>query len=120
MKTNLKANLAAPGDLPNLGELRAEIDRIDDSMLDLLEQRYAVVRRVTEAKAGETSSTLPVRPLRERRIVERLSARSHLVPTEDIAHIWRAILALSARSQRNYKVIPEGTHCGLGERRWHP
>lgn len=114
MKTNLQVNLAppiaggtlaAPGDLPNLAELRAEIDRIDDAMLDLLEQRYAVVRRVTEAKAGETSTTLPVRPLRERRIVERLAARSHLVPTEDIAHIWRAVLALSARSQRNYKVI---------------
>ncbi|MGI8931359.1 MAG: 3-deoxy-7-phosphoheptulonate synthase [Sphingomicrobium sp.] len=102
--------------LPALNVLRGEIDRIDDQILDLLEQRYAVVRRVSRAKAGDTATALPVRPRRERHIVERLSARAIDVPAEDVAHIWRSILSLSARSQRAYRITlwsPEPARAAL-------
>ncbi|MEO5971873.1 MAG: 3-deoxy-7-phosphoheptulonate synthase [Sphingomicrobium sp.] len=102
MKHNL--NTIVTPILPALNVLRGEIDRIDDQILDLLEQRYAVVRRVSRAKAGDTATALPVRPRRERHIFERLSARAIHVPAEDVAHIWRSILSLSARSQRAYRI----------------
>ncbi len=102
MKHQLSTNVTPI--LPALSALRDEIDRIDDQILDLLEQRYAVVRRVSLAKAGETPAALPLRPRREHNIVKRLSARAIHVPTDDVAHIWRSILSLSARSQRAYRL----------------
>ncbi len=91
--------------VPALGVLRAEIDRIDDQILDLLERRYAVIGRVARAKAGDSTRFLPVRPVRERQIVERLSAKASRVPAADVAQIWRSILSLSARFQRDYRII---------------
>ena len=102
--------------LPTLETLRGEIDLIDDAILDLLEQRYAVTRRVSRAKASR--NILPIRPQRERAILERLSAQATQVPSDDIAHIWRSILTLSARSQKAYRVMlwsPEDTRIALAE-----
>ena len=102
--------------VPALDVLRGEIDRIDDQILDLLEQRYAMVSRVSRAKASGSATVLPIRPLRERQIVERLSARASQVPAVDVTHIWRAILSLSAQSQRSYRIIlwsPEKTRGAL-------
>ena len=114
MKHNL--NHVVTPILPTLDTLRGEIDSIDDAILDLLEQRYAVTQRVSRAKASESADTLPVRPEREREILDRLSARALHVPRDDIAQVWRSILSLSARSQRAYRVMlwsPEGTRVAL-------
>ena len=102
--------------LPALDALRGEIDSIDDAILDLLEHRYAVTRRVARAKAIAGSNGLPIRPQRERAILERLSAKATRVPFSDIAHIWQSILTLSARSQKAYRVIlwsPQNTRVAL-------
>ena len=102
--------------LPTLDALRGQIDSIDDAILDLLEQRYAVTQRVARAKATAGSNSLPIRPQRERAILKRLSIRATQVPADNIAHIWRAILTLSARSQKAYRIVlwsPEGTRIAL-------
>lgn len=114
MKHNL--NHVVTPILPTLDTLRGEIDSIDDAILDLLEQRYAVTQRVSRAKASPSADTLPIRPEREREILERLSARAVHMPPDDIAQIWRSIFSLSARSQRAYRVMlwsPEGTRVAL-------
>lgn len=114
MKHNL--NQIVTPIVPALETLRREIDSIDDAILDLLEQRYAVTQRVSRAKAGQSADTLPIRPGREREILERLSARAVQLPPDDIAQVWRSILSLSARSQRAYRVMlwsPEGTRVAL-------
>jgi len=103
MKSNL--NSVVTPIVPALEILRGEIDRIDDQILHLLEQRYAVIGRVSRAKAGDSVQFLPVRPVRERRIIERLSAKSSRVPVADVAHIWRSILSLSGQFQRQYQII---------------
>jgi 3-deoxy-7-phosphoheptulonate synthase len=104
--------------LPSLDALRRQIDSIDDDLLDLIERRYAVTRQVARAKAESAHDCLPVRPTRERIIVERLSARARLVPQEDVAILWRSILALSSRSQRAYRVTlwsPEPARAALAQ-----
>lgn len=103
MKSNL--NTVVTPIVPTLDVLRGEIDRIDDQILDLLERRYEVVARVSRAKAGDRALVLPVRPMRERHIIDRLSTRASRVPAADVAHIWRSILSLSAQSQRAYRLI---------------
>lgn len=102
--------------IPTLDALRGEIDLIDDAILDLLEQRYAMTQRVSRSKAMASGNVLPIRPQREREILARLSARATRVPPKDIAHIWRSILTLSARSQRPYRVMlwsPEDSRVAL-------
>ncbi|WP_426265971.1 prephenate dehydratase domain-containing protein [Sphingomonas sp. LHG3443-2] len=96
--------------------LRGEIDRIDDQILGLLEQRYRQVSRIARVKDVSTSHTLAMRPAREQRIVERLSAKARHVPADDIGQIWRSMMALSARHQRPYRVLlwgPEGARTAL-------
>ena len=88
--------------------LRKDIDWIDDQILDLLEQRYAVVKRVAWAKTEQAEQALAIRPRRETDILERLSGRAIHVPADDVARIWRAILSLSAHHQRSYRVIVSG------------
>lgn len=89
---------------PVLDVLRRDIDWIDDQILDLLEQRYAVVKRVAWAKNRDAEQALAIRPEREAAILERLSARAIHVPAEDVGQIWRSILSLSARHQRAYRI----------------
>jgi chorismate mutase len=75
-----------PGGLP---ALRAELDRIDDTLHDLLMQRAKVVEHV--ARAGKRSA---FRPGREASIVRRLVARHHgSLPVQTIFRMWREMLA---------------------------
>ena len=81
-----------PADLPtHLGDLRTEIDRIDDTLHDLLMRRAQVVERV--AALGRIGK-IPFRPGREAAIIRRLLARhtGHL-PRHAIVRLWREMYA---------------------------
>ncbi|GAA3995537.1 3-deoxy-7-phosphoheptulonate synthase [Sphingomonas humi] len=93
---------------PVLDVLRRDIDWIDDQILDLLEQRYAVVKRVAWAKTRDGDQALAIRPEREASILDRLTARAIHVPLGDVTQIWRSILSLSAHHQRAYRVLAVG------------
>ena len=57
----------------NLQHFRAEIDRIDDDILQLLERRMEIVKRIGKEKL---QSKAPIyRPEREKEIIERLNAK---------------------------------------------
>ncbi len=111
---NIRRNVSPIASAINV--LRGEIDRIDDQILGLLEQRYRQVSRIARVKDVGTSRTLAMRPAREHRIVERLSAKARHVPGDDIGQIWRSVMALSARHQRPYRVLlwgPESARSAL-------
>ncbi|UUR08359.1 3-deoxy-7-phosphoheptulonate synthase [Sphingomonas glaciei] len=93
---------------PVLDVLRKDIDWIDDQILDLLEQRYAVVKKVAWAKNRDAEQALALRPAREAAILDRLTARAIHVPQADVAHIWRSILSLSSHHQRAYRILVSG------------
>lgn len=83
---------------PSLAQLRAEIDRIDDELLSLLEHRVAIGRRVAAAKGDATGPYL--RPGREAAILRRLcSAASADLPTATLERIWREILGANLARQ---------------------
>ncbi len=90
-------------DLPTqLGDLRAEIDRIDDSIHDLLMRRARVVERVGElARIGK----VPFRPGREAAIIRRLLARhSGRLPARAIPRVWREIFAASIAIEQRFVI----------------
>lgn len=82
---------------PSLAQLRAEIDGIDDALLELLERRVAIGRRVAAAK-GDASGPF-LRPGREAAILRRLAARTGDVPVPVMERIWREILAANLARQ---------------------
>lgn len=79
----------------SLDDLRQAIDRIDDTMLDLIVQRTAVVEQVGAAKraAGEVEGIF-LRPGREMAILRRLLERhSGAFPKPVAVRMWREMFS---------------------------
>jgi len=80
-----------PARTETLGELRQQLDVIDDQLHELLRRRAEVVERVARdpSKPG-----LKIRPGREASIIRRLLARnSGALPPQAIMRLWREIFA---------------------------
>jgi chorismate mutase / prephenate dehydratase len=85
---------------PPLDHLRAEIDRIDQQILDLLIERSAVVRRIGEVKGDRLDGRPALRPAREAQILRRLAERAGgRFPTAVLVRMWRELVAAHTRLQ---------------------
>ena len=80
----------------NLMRLRAQIDQVDQQILDLLSRRLQIAEKVAEAKPSGASI---FRPYREAQLLARLcaAADSQLQPV--INAVWRAIISASIARQ---------------------
>jgi chorismate mutase / prephenate dehydratase len=86
------------GESRSLTALRAELDRIDDALHDLLMQRAGVVEHV--ARAGKRGA---LRPGREAAIIRRLLARHRGgLPAPTLTRIWRELLAGTTAMQGGF------------------
>jgi chorismate mutase len=87
-----------------LGELRARIDHIDETMHHLLMQRSEVIETLIRVK-GTSDSGQAFRPGREADMMRRLAARHHgLLPLDTVESIWRVMIATFTYVQANYTV----------------
>ena len=85
---------------PPLDNLRAEIDKIDQQILDLLIERSAVVRRIGDVKGDRLDGRSALRPAREAQILRRLAERARgRFPTAVLVRMWRELLAAHTRLQ---------------------
>ena len=92
-----RADGAAP---PDLATLRAELDRIDNAVHDLLTERAGVVELV--ARSGKPAA---FRPGREASIVRRLITRhTGPLPTATVFRIWRELLAGTTSMQGGFSL----------------
>jgi chorismate mutase/prephenate dehydratase len=83
-----------------LAKLRAELDRIDDAVHDLLMQRAKVVEQV--ARSGKPAA---FRPGREASIIRRLVRRHHgSLPPVSLFRIWRELLAGTTAMQGRFSL----------------
>ena len=95
--------MTSPAAEPSLPALRAEIDRLDDALHDLLMQRADVVARLAQSRAK--GSGTPLRPGREALILRRLLARhAGPLPAAALVRLWREIFASSTLMQGNFSV----------------
>lgn len=101
---------ATGGAAPALATLRAELDRIDNSIHDLLLRRAAVVERVaSEGGKGRVA----IRPGREADIVRRLIARhTGKLPKRLLVRWWRELFAATTSMQGSYVVAVCETEAG--------
>jgi chorismate mutase len=87
----------------SLSALRAELDRLDDALHDLLMQRAAVVTRV--AALGAQGKKVPFRPGREADIIRRLLGRHHgPLPRRVLPRLWRELFAATTAMQGNFVI----------------
>ena len=90
-----------------LTAVRAELDRIDDSVHDLLMRRAEVVAHLvssgskqTAARGGQPVRGTALRPGREAAIIRRLLARhTGPLPRQALVRIWRELLAATTAMQ---------------------
>ena len=90
---------------PDIDNLRSEIDRIDDELLLLMEERLCRAADIAASKRNADASQLKLRPARERQVVERLARNSDLISLEGIERVWRELMAASLQSQQVTRLI---------------
>ncbi|MBF0402188.1 MAG: prephenate dehydratase [Magnetococcales bacterium] len=97
----------------SLDELRQAIDRIDDTIHDLLMERTRRVQQVGALKERSGDDTSFYRPEREARIHRRLEARHQGdLPIAALHRIYREIISASLNLERKLTVVylgPEAT-----------
>ncbi len=88
---------------PDLQKLREKIDKIDDTLVDLLNERARIVVEVGNIKKNEKLEFHS--PSREREIIERLTKRNTgPFPEDTLKAVYREILASSLSLERPLKV----------------
>ena len=93
-----------PKDAPNLGELRKDIDRIDETMHRLLIERGEIINRLISVKKTQESGSA-FRPAREADMMRRLVQRHHgILPLDTAESIWRVIIATFTHVQAPFAV----------------
>jgi chorismate mutase / prephenate dehydratase len=95
----------------DLARLRAEIDRVDEALLDRLNERARLVREIGALKQG---AGIPVySAARERDLIATLAARNAgPFPREGVAPVFREIVSATRSLERRLRVAylgPEGT-----------
>jgi chorismate mutase len=93
-----------PADAPSLGELRKEIDRIDEAMHRLLMERGEIINRLIATKRTQESASA-FRPAREADMMRRLVQRHRgILPLDTAESIWRVIIATFTHVQAPFSV----------------
>jgi chorismate mutase len=96
---------------PSLSQLRSEIDRIDDSIHDLIRRRALVVEEIRRAKGRDN---IFLRPGREAAILRRLMNRHDGgFPLPSLVRMWRELMSGFLNLQQDIQVVA----CGGGAER---
>jgi chorismate mutase len=96
--------MTKPPQAPALDDLRKEIDRIDETMHQLLMERGEIIDRlITVKRSQETGSAF--RPAREAEMMRRLVKRHKgILPLDTAESIWRVIISTFTYVQAPFSV----------------
>jgi 3-deoxy-7-phosphoheptulonate synthase len=95
-----------------LVRLRADIDCIDDQILELIERRLAASAATAALKAADGGKYLRFRPRRQAEVIERLKQRARNAPAPVVGAIWRELMGHGLQAQRETSL----TLCGSANR----
>ncbi len=81
-----------PADCTAMSDVRAEIDRLDDALVDLIAQRFAYVDRAWQIKSGGPEGALV--PWRIQQVVDKVKTRAgeRGLPPELAEALWRQMI----------------------------
>jgi isochorismate pyruvate lyase len=74
-----------------MAEVRIEIDRIDEALLDLVAERFTYVDRAWQLKSNPAEATVP---WRIRQVIDKVEARARErgLPPELAVALWRQMI----------------------------
>jgi chorismate mutase len=88
---------------PPIEVVRAQMDALDDQILDLARQRTLFADQIAAAKGP--NGGLPLRPAREVRMLRRLIAQAGPgVDPDLVVEVWRSLIAANVRRQGGVEV----------------
>ncbi len=99
-----------PASGTDLQAIRAEIDRIDDQLLELIERRLSYVLNIAELKRNVAAAALLLRPDREEAVLHRLTDRAAALRQDTIGILWRELMGVSLQAQRRTELVLHATH----------
>lgn len=91
-----------------LDDIRSEIDRIDDALLDLVAARMSATRRVAALKDAGGDPGLKLRPAREAHVFARMIARAPDVDPVLIRQLWTSLMAHGLHEQGPMELVLHG------------
>ena len=91
--------------MTNLETLRGEIDRIDNALLGLIEQRLVKAGAIAALKAREQPTCLRLRPDRESNVLDGVARRAGRLPEPAVRTIWRELMGLSLQAQSRTEIV---------------
>lgn len=100
-----------------IDSLRRRIDRLDDRMLKLLEQRAGAARAIGRVKARDGSGVYV--PSREKRIFDRLNRSRGSLPAPVVRAVFREIISACRSLEQGIRVAylgPEATYSHMAAR----
>lgn len=88
-----------PDDCAEMKDVRAEIDRVDRALVDLLAERWAYVDRMWQLKRAEAAEASV--PWRNREVIDLVRGRAAEkgVPAEMAEALWRQIIGWGVQYQ---------------------
>lgn len=94
---------------PNLEEIRARIDSIDDRILRLVDERAAIATEVAAAKRASGAEGFGLRPAREAQVLRRLLAQPRSGASDALVErIWRELISDSLARQGAFQLTVWG------------
>lgn len=85
-----------------LKALRERIDRLDEQVLELLEERATIAAQVAQAKAADGAVVYV--PARERDVLTRLESRAKRLPPAAVRHVFQEIMSACRAIQAPLRV----------------
>lgn len=89
--TDERETVKKAADCETMDEVRAEIDRVDQALVDLLSERWTYVDRAWFFKRSPEEASVP---WRNRDVIQKVSARAEKsgMPPEMAEALWRMII----------------------------
>lgn len=91
--------------MQGLAALRAELDRIDNNILELIERRLGIALDIAAEKEIENDRYLKIRPRRQHEVLSRLKTRATRAAPKLVDEIWCEIMAHSLQAQAPLEII---------------
>jgi len=81
-----------PAECADMSDVRAEIDRLDDALVDLIAERFGYVERAWQIKLGEKAAANV--PWRNQQVIDKVRARAEArgVPPDLTEALWRQMI----------------------------
>ncbi len=82
----------APADCADMGDVRVEIDRLDQALVDLIAERFGYVERAWQIKSRENAAANV--PWRNQQVIDRVRARAEAagVSPDLCEALWRQMI----------------------------